>query len=226
MKQTEAQLTTGKRGWSSDDGRSIIETVLVVAIAALLVTIAVPQFIAGRRQMRSATLPREIMTQLRYARQLAMTHRQAVTFQYDDSIKTIRIFDHNNNNNANPACVMKGYQVLSASGYPNTACTTTVVTIPLAISVTASEITYGVPTGLNGNLSDGTTMTALVGGNVNVTFQSNGTVVNSSDNYVNRSLFLYNSQMPNQSAAAISVLGASGRVKVWRYSTSASQYAE
>jgi hypothetical protein len=168
-----------------------------------------------------------VLAQLRFTRQQAMTQRQAFTFQYDNSTKTIKIFDHQNNNNGNLACLMPGTQVLTTAGYPNTACTVTALTVPLASTVPASEITYGVPSGIsNSNLGDGSTLTALSGTVVNITFQPDGTVMDSSKNYVNKSLYFYNSVVPTQTATAISVLGAAGRVKIWRYSTSASKYSE
>src|SRR5215510_2909393 len=101
-----------------------------------------------------------------------MTQRQAVTFQYNNSTKTVRIFDHNNNNNANAGCNMTGVAVLSAPGYPNNVCTTIVTTVPLATGGNASELTYGIPSGItNTTLDDGDTLTALSGsGVVNITF--------------------------------------------------------
>jgi Tfp pilus assembly protein FimT len=226
----KAQLAT-KRNHSrhSEYGRSIIETLIVVAIASLLAAIAVPQIISARRLTRSAALPREVAAQLRFARQQAMSQRQAFTFQYDNATKQIKIFDHNNNNNATSTCNMTGTAVLTATNYPNTACTTTVLTVPLGDSggLPSSEITFGVPNTItNTTLGDNTTPTALAGTVVNITFQSNGTVVDSSDNFASRTLFFYNSQVGQQTAAAISVLGPSGRIKVWRYDTSASKFAE
>ena len=227
MKPTEARMDSGKRGWHAEDGRTVIEALIVVVIATLIGSIAIPQMLAGRRLQRSTVLAREVLAQLRYTRQQAMTQRQAFTFQYDNSTKTIKIFDHQNNNNANSACLMAGWQVLAASGYPNTTCSITTMTIPLGSTVPASEITYGVPSGIsNSNLGDGSSMTALAGNVVNVTFQPDGTVVDASNNFVNKSLYFYNSQVPTQTATAISVLGAAGRVKVWRYSSSASKYSE
>jgi len=228
VKSTETRLEVKESSWRSEDGRSVVETLIVVVIAAILMSLAVPQMLSGRRLMRSSVMPREVLAQLRFARQQAMSQRQAFTFQYDDSAKTIRIFDHNNVNNANASCNMSGSAVLSAGGYPTTACTTTTLTVPLSgAGLPASEISYGVPgTITNSNLSDASTLTALVGNVVNITFQSDGTVVDSSNNYVNRSLFFYNNRVPTETAAAISVLGAAGRIKLWRYSTSASQYAE
>ncbi|HEX3086254.1 MAG TPA: hypothetical protein VHP99_17100 [Pyrinomonadaceae bacterium] len=211
-----------------ESGRSVIETLMVLTIAGILTSVAVPQMLSARRLLRTSSMAREIATQLRFARQQAMTQRQAFTFQYDNSTKTVKIFDHNNSNNANIACNMTGVQVLSASGYPNTTCTTTVATIPIATGTFASELTYGIPSGIsNTTLDDGNTLTALSGtGLVNITFQPEGTVVDNSGGFTTASLFFYNNQVPSQTASAISVLGAAGRVKVWRYSTSASKFAE
>jgi len=227
----EARFSLKKHGWRSHDGRSIVETVLVVAILALLTGAAVPQMISARRLLRSTALPKEIATQLRYARQQAMSQRQAVTFQYDNSTKTVRILDHNNVNNVNPVCNMSGQAVLSASGYPNTSCTTTILTLPLAtgVGLPASEVTYGIPSAISANtLDDGNTMTALSGTPpvVNITFQSDGTVIDTTGAYARPTLFFYNNQVPSQTASAVSILGAAGRIKVWRYSSSANKFVE
>ena len=216
-----------KRGWRSQSGRSVIETLAVIAITSLLTAMAIPQLINARRLVRSGALPREIATQLRFTRQQAMTQRQAFTFQYDNSTKTIKIFDHNNNDYA--GCNMTTAQVMATSGYPNTSCSTTVLTVPLATgSLAPADLSYGIPSGINANtaLDDGNTMTALSGTVVNITFQPDGTAITSTGAYSKATLFFYNSQIPSQTAVAISVLGAAGRIKVWRYSTSASKYAE
>jgi Tfp pilus assembly protein FimT len=231
LNKMEDELAVDKPGWRSQAGRSIVETLIVVAIIALLTAAAVPQMISARRLLRSAALPKEVATQLRFARQHAMSQRQAVTFQYDNSTKTIKIFDHNNVNNVTAACNMRGQDVLSASGYPNTSCTTTILTVPLATGagLPASEVSYGIPSGITATtLDDGNTMTALSGtpAVVNITFQSDGAVITSTGAYARPTLFFYNNQVPTQTASAISILGAAGRIKVWRYSTSASKFAE
>ncbi|HYW74354.1 MAG TPA: hypothetical protein VE961_25250 [Pyrinomonadaceae bacterium] len=201
---------------------------MVVTIACILASIAVPQILSARRMIRSTAIPREIAAQLRYTRQQAMSQRQAFTLQYDNSTKTVKIFDHNNNNNATSGCNITGVAVLTAGGYPNTPCSTTVNTVPLANgSVPASDLSYGVPSGItNSTLDDGNTLTALTGSVVNVTFQPDGTVVDTAGNYAKPTLFFYNTNYPNETASAISILGSAGRVKVWRYSTSANKYTE
>jgi Tfp pilus assembly protein FimT len=217
--------------WQSENGRSMVEMLAVVAIASILTAVAIPQIISARRLIRSTSLPREVATQLKLARQLAMSQRQAFTFQYDNSTKQITIFDHNNVNPSNPgsSCNMSRTQILSASGFPNTACTTIFTAIPLAGGggLPTSEVSYGVPTGIsNGTLGDNTTVTALSSNKITVTFQPDGSVVDTNDNPINRSLFFYNNTVPTQTASAISVLGAAGRIKVWRYNVSASKYDE
>lgn len=227
----QAGLDINKSTWRSDEGRSVIETLIVVAIVALLTAAAVPQMISTRRLIRSTALAKEVATQLRFARQQAMAQRQAVTFQYDNSTKTIKVFDHNNTNNITAACNITGLAVLTASGYPNTSCSTNVLTVPLATGagLPASEVSYGIPTAITATtLDDGNTLTALSGSPavINITFQSDGTVIDSTGAFARPTMFFYNNQVPTQTASAISILGAAGRIKVWRYSTGASKFAE
>jgi Tfp pilus assembly protein FimT len=207
------------QSWHSHSGTSMVEVLAVVAIATILTAVAVPQVISARRLIRSASLPREVASQMRYARQQAMSQRQAFTFQYDDSAKQITIIDHQ----------ATGYTLLSASGYPNTAGSITALTIPLGVGggLPASEISFGVPTGITvTSLDDTSTPTALASNKITITFQPDGTVQDANGNYVNRTLFFYNNQIPNQTACAISVLGSAGRIKIWRYTASASKYLE
>jgi competence protein ComGC len=216
----KAQVAEKTKRWPSDSGRSLIEILIVVTIAAILVAVAVPQVITARRLIRSNSLPREIANQLRYARQQAMSQRQAFTFSYDDSAKQITIIDHQTS----------GAGVLSMSGYPNTVGSITAVTVPVGGGggLPAYEISFGVPAAISApTLGDTGTPTALVSNKLTVTFQPDGTIVDSNNNTVPyRTLFFYNNVVPTQTACAISVLGSSGRIKIWRYTTSASQYVE
>lgn len=207
------------QGWHSNSGTSMVEILAVVAIATILTAVAVPQLISARRLIRSASLPREIATQLRYARQQAMSQRQAFTFQYDDSAKQITIIDHQ----------ASGAGLLSASGYPNTAGSITALKVPLGGGggLPASEISFGVPNGITVTaLADTSPQTPLASNKLTITFQPNGTVVDANGNFDNRTLFFYNNKIPNQTACAISVLGSAGRIKIWRYTASASSYVE
>src|SRR3954468_10623532 len=126
----EKTRPTAPAAIAKEDGRSLVEALMVLTIAGILTSVAVPQMLSARRLIRASSMAREVASQLRFARQTAMTQRQAVTFQYDNSTKTVKIYDHNNTNNANAACNMTGVQVLSAAGYPNTVCTTLLTTVP------------------------------------------------------------------------------------------------
>jgi Tfp pilus assembly protein FimT len=215
----KAQVTRKGQGRHSESGKSVVETLAVLAIASILTAVAVPQVLSARRLIRTNSLSREISAQLRFARQQAMSQRQAFTFQYDDTLKKVNIIDHQ----------AAGPTVLSASGYPNTAGSITVLSIPIAGSagLPTSEVSFGAPSGITATtLGDNTTPTSLSSNKLNITFQPDGTVVDSNGNTTNRTLFFYNNVLPSQTASAISVLGAAGRIKVWRYSTSASQYVE
>lgn len=238
---SDKQSTVAVRGYS------LLETVMVLALICILSALAVPQLIAERRLTRSVGVTRDILGQLRYARQLAMSERQAITFQYDDNTKEIRIIDHNNDT-WNPS---SGTAVLADPGYPNTNLPARVVSvIPLAQGgLVASELNFGIPTpatGLpagapalpTGPLADGASMTPLsLSGALNITFQANGSVVDPAGIPVtgipleevaplSKAMFIFNSKAAQGTASAISVLGATGRVKIWRYDLSVNQYVE
>ncbi len=201
-------------------GFSLIELMIVVAIAATIAAIALPQMITQRRLLRSSGVNREIMTQMRNARQLAMSERKAFTFSYDNATKQITIIDHNNLR-TDPN---SGKAVLTLGGYPNTPGSTVVSTTSLGQGgLNSAEMTYGIPLGVpTGPLKDGVSMTALAGNRLNITFQRDGSVINatgaaSDRNPQDQALFIYNSKAPEGTASAISVLGATGRIKIWRY---------
>ncbi|MBC7929169.1 MAG: GspH/FimT family protein [Rubrivivax sp.] len=204
-------------GRQSDGGFSMIELLVVVAVVLVVSAIGIPQLVSSRRLIRSAGLSREMLTQMRFARQEAMSQRQAVTFSYDNSTKEIKIIDHQTSNKT----------LLTDAAYPNTAGSLTVRTFMLAGGgVPASEISHGIPSGLPTTpLDDTTTMTALSNNKFNVTFFPDGSATNNA-NATKMAFFFYNPTVPSKTAMAISVLGSGGRVKVWRYNSGGNKYYE
>jgi Tfp pilus assembly protein FimT len=199
-------------------GFSLIETFVAASIIGVLTAITIPQ-LAGQRQLhRSADVMREIVTQLRLARQKAMAERTSFTFQYDNTAKTITIIDNN----------ASGTAVLNDPSYPNNAGSTVAFTSSLTImGLSSSEVSYGIPSGLpTGALSDGVSKTSLSSARINITFQPNGSVVDANGNPVDFGIFLYNSKLPNETASAVSVLGAAGRIKLWKYESGSNTYVE
>ncbi len=198
-------------------GFSVIEILIVVALIGVLCAMAIPQIIAERRLSRTVAMTREVLSQMRYARQQAMSQRQAFTFQYNDTTKWISVIDHN---------VNSGAVLLMSPGFPNNPGSAVVTSVPLATGgLVASEIRYGIPVGVPaGPLRDGAPMTALNGNVVNITFQPDGSVIDTTGDPDDCALFFYNSSAPRGTASAVSILGASGRVKIWRYNLGANVY--
>lgn len=200
-------------------GYSVIETLIVVALIGVLSALAVPQLISERRLTRSVGVTREILSQMRLARQMAMSQRQAFTFQYNNATKQISVIDHNSN---------LGPDLFTDPAYPSTVNSRAISTTPLAAGgLDSSEITYGIPTGLpTAALRDGISLTSLTNNQFNVTFQPDGSVIDAAGNPVGVAMFIYNNRASQATASAISVMGASGRIKIWRYARSANLYTE
>jgi prepilin-type N-terminal cleavage/methylation domain-containing protein len=244
-KQSESDLSGLLDEPVPEKGFSLVELLVVLAIVVVLSSVALPMMISQRRLLRSVGLTREISTQLRQARQLAMSERQAVTFQYDDTAKVIRVIDHNND----PTSATSGTAVLADPSYPNVAAPAVVIsTVDLTLGgLAGSEIQYGIPTSSDlpnghptiptGALADGIKMTTLpTSKQINITFQADGSVINpsgvpaggiplSQGTRMDTGIFIFNNKAASATASAISVLGASGRVRVWRY-TNANVYSE
>ncbi len=211
----------------SAKGFTIVELVVVLAIIITVSAISAQQLAGARRIMRSAAVARTVVSALRDARQMAISQRRAITFQYDDANKQINIINHGADANG---VGISGLGVLTATNYPNTTSSSVERTYPLVSSgLPASDIKYGLPSlAPNGatTLDDKTTLTALTNNRLNITFQPDGTVVNNAGVSQDAALFIYNGVKPLNTAMAISVLGGTGRIKLWRYSSGASKYVE
>lgn len=182
------------------------ELVVVLLILAIIVVLALPQLIASRRLFRFSGLQRQISATLRDARQEAMTQRTPVTFRYDDAGKRMIVFGGKfgaAGDGRNPIMPLSGDGLVP------------------------SEIIYGRPPGASvAALGDGSNLTQLAGNIIDIQFQPDGSVIGASKTPQNAALFFYNSKNPGETAFAVSVLGAGGRVKIWRFSPSANLYVE
>jgi len=201
-----------------EDGVSLIELIVVFAIMATVVSMGVLQVASMRRLNSSAAIPVQLKTQLRLARQQAMSQRRAVTLQYDDQAKQVSIVRQ-------PAA---GKAILSLPNFPNPTGSVQLSTIALTGNgVEPSDLVYGLPGSISSSLSDGTSLTSLpINKKINITFQPDGSVIDANGNPANFALFLYNSRAPNLTASAVSVLGSAGRIKTWNYNGNANKYVE
>lgn len=193
----------------SQEGLSVVELLVVIAVIAIIGSIALPQMISARRMLRFSGVTREVLTQLRYARQQAMSTRLAHTFRYDDAKKQIVIINN------------------GETGVGNSQPDQIVRTVSLAgAGLDAFEIVYGALPGAPTTLADGTTLTPLTNNQLSITFQPDGSVIDASQIPISYALFFYSRSYPRETAVAISVLGAAGRAKVWRYDSNANKYTE
>ena len=187
-------------------GFSLPELVIVLLVAAIILVLALPQIISSRRLFRFAGLQRQVAASLRDARQEAMSQRTPITFRYQHNQTRIVIYGGSFGAVGNPKNIV---HQMTDSG------------------LAKNDLKYGRPAGVSSAaLSDGTNLTALSSNIVEITFQPDGSVVDSSNNPQNNALFFYHNQHKKETAFAVSILGAGGRVKVWRYSTGANLYVE
>ncbi len=184
----------------------MVEIVIVLLIIAILAVLALPQLMSSRRLLRFAGFQRETVAMMRDARQQAMAQRKSITFRYEDDNKAIVVYG-------------AGYGVF---GNPNNQ-----VKFLEDTGVDLQDLAYGRPSGASAAaLGDSTNLTGLTASAVEVTFQPDGSVINGSNNPVNKALFFYSADDPDGTAFAVSILGAGGRIKVWRYNPGGNSYIE
>lgn len=190
----------------SQKGISLPELLIVLFVIAIIVVLALPQILSSRRLLRFSGMQRQVVSSLREARQEALSQRAAITFRYDDASKNVIIYGGSfgslgDQKNRSVAVAGEGLE--------------------------PGEVIYGRPAGAPVSaLSDGANLTSLASSAVEITFQADGSVVDASDIPVNKALFFYNAKNPSETAFAVSVLGAGGRSKLWRYSQGVNAYIE
>jgi len=192
--------------YGKQKGFSLPELVVVLLVAAIILVLALPQVISSRRLFKFSGIQRQVATSLREARQEAMSQRKPVTFRFDNSNKEI---------------VTYGGAFGALGDVKN-------VVVPLAGSgVEAGDLKYGRPAGVSSAaLSDTTNLTNPSSNAVEITFLPDGSVLDASGNPQNHALFFYHDKYRLDTAFAVSVLGAGGRIKVWRYSQGVNSYVE
>lgn len=187
-------------------GQSLIELILVMSVLVILSAIALPQLRQTRNLTRFSSLQREIITQLRDARQQAIAQRQPVTLRYDDANKRLLLYG----GIYGPAgdAANKKFR-LTGRG------------------LRSDELVYGRPAGAPVTpLADATDMLPLTGGYADITFQPDGAITDGNGNPLAHAWFFYHANMPTTTAFAVSVLGFGGRVKDWKYNSMAGVYEE
>ena len=186
---------------------------IALAVIGILAGISLPQIITVRRVMRFKGVTREMTSLIRYTRQQAMSQRQVFRFRYDHLTKQVVIIDNQELGTvANPLANNPANDLIVK---------TVTFTGP---SMLDEEMVFGRPAGAPGTLSDGTVATALVNNQIEFSFQPDGSVLDANGALASRAMFFYHSKYPDETAMAISVIGAGGRAKLWRYNRNANLY--
>ena len=195
-----------RKAGASEKGFSLPELLIVLIVLSILAVLALPQIIASRRVFRFSGMQRQFAASLTDARQAAMTQKTPITFRYNNSTKKTTIY---------------GGSFGAAGDKKNR------VTDMTDSGLTPADVTYGRPKGATAAaLGDTSNMTALSGSVVEVKFQGDGSVVDAANTPKNTAFFFYHKKYPMETAFAVSVLGAGGRVKIWRYNQGGKVYVE
>ncbi len=187
-------------------GFSVPELLIVLLILAIISVLALPQILSSRELFRFSGMQRQFVTQLREARQQAMSQRKSITFVYMNTQKRIVLYG----GTYGPAGNANNYRYdFGNSG------------------LLPDDIKYGRPAFASvAALGDGTDITSLASGQVEVTFRSDGSVVDASDNPEDNALFFFHEKHQGGTAFAVSILGVGGRTKLWRYRQGVDAYVE
>lgn len=186
-------------------GHSFTELVMVLLIMAVLAVIALPSLLSSRRLFSYYATKQNVVSFLREARQKAMSEQVVITFRYDDYSQSIKLYGGSFGGEGDD----KNRQISLVGNGLN-----------------SDDLVYDKPSGAPSTLPDGSSMTAVAASEVEVVFQPNGSVIDASRNPSSKALFFYDTNDPEGSACAISVVGAGGRVKLWKYNATTNQYEE
>lgn len=187
-------------------GFSLSELIIVLLILAILIVLALPQMISSQRAFRFSGMKRQLAASLNETKSEAISQRVAITFHYDDANKTI---------------ILYGGKFGAFGDARNQR------TILSGTGLESSDIIYGRPgSATTSPLADTTNLTPLNSGAAKITFRPDGSVLDAANNPQNNALFFYNNIYQEDMAFAISVLGAGGRVKIWRYNKASNLYVE
>jgi len=188
-------------------GFSLPELLIVLLIVSILVVLALPQVMSSRRLFRFSGLQRQVTTSLTEARQEAMSQRKPITILYDDTTKRI---------------ILHGGKFGDSGDAQNRIVELT------GSGLETDEIVYGRPSSATtAALADTSNITPLTDNAATIIFEPDGSVIDTATKSPkNSALFFYNVNYPDDMAFAISVLGAGGRVKIWRYNKTIQKYVE
>lgn len=182
------------------------ELVVALLVGAIIVVLALPHYFSIRQLRAFGVFQQKVTLGVGQARTEALSQRKTVTFRYDE--KTGRAF-------------IWGGSFGAAGDARNK-------TIDLSVDdLDGADVKFGQPPGISvERLADTSRPAKSVSGYVDLTFQPDGTMIDQDKYPDSRAIFFYHDKYRTSSAFAVSVLGGSGRVKAFKYRSSANDYIE
>lgn len=182
------------------------ELVVAFLVGAIIVVLAIPHVLSVRQLQRFSQFQDKVTSAVGEARSQAMTQKKPVTFRYDE--RSGRAF-------------IWGGTFGPAGDARNRA-------VDLSVQdLDSVDVKFGQPEGIAvERLADTTRPAKPVSGHVDLTFQPDGTMIDEEKYPDNRAIFFYHDKYRINSAFAVTVLGATGRVKAFKYRASANDYIE
>jgi Tfp pilus assembly protein FimT len=173
----------------SQTGTSLLEVMFTVAIMGIVGGMATARLSSARRGMQSDGAMRVVMTELNTAREMAMTQRRNMEVQFVGG-NWVRVIRHEA-----PGVVTTVLRSVALEGGATFSLAAGVPDTPDAFS-NNSPVAFGAAQA--------------------IMFGTDGMLIDASGNPLNGSVFLTIASMP-QSARAVTVLGATGRVRGYKW---------
>jgi Tfp pilus assembly protein FimT len=172
-------------------GFTMVELVIVIGIIFVISAIAIIKLSPTQQQQQANAAMAQIASQLRVARELAVTQRRYIQVQFigNNQIRLTRL------NLPAGVTILSTVQIQSP------------VTFALAPGLPDTPDAFG----NRGPIEFG----GLVGGPPTMMFQSDGTFVDTAGNLLNGTVFMAIPNVPT-AARAVTLIGATGRIRMYR----------
>jgi prepilin-type N-terminal cleavage/methylation domain-containing protein len=179
-------------------GFSLIETMVVVVIIGIILTMTLLELQPTVYQFRANAALDQVKGAMRQARELAISERRTIVVQFVGN-NTVELFQ-----------VTEPGNVVANAPF---------MTLPIQSSVSFMTFagepdtpdTYGIPA-----VPSGIEFAGVVGGPpIGMQFQSDGTFTDANGNPINGTVFLGITNIPTTSRA-VTILGGTGRIHAWK----------